>query len=125
MSKSVPQNRPQSPISTHYQTHCITTRIADNLDTVPSDNGAAARGSTGPLAGSKYITMEGGHRVPFIVRWPEVVQAGSRSDQLLCLTDFFASCADILDTKLPSTGAEDSVSFLPALKGEGRAKFRL
>lgn len=104
--------------------------LTDNtLVIFSSDNGCSKAANVPALAqqghqvsaefrGSKADLWEGGHRVPFIVRWPEVVQAGSRSDQLLCLTDFFASCADILDTKLPSTGAEDSVSFLPALKGE-------
>lgn len=67
--------------------------------------------------GWKSDIFEGGHRVPFIVRWPATVKAGTTSDQLICLTDLFATTADILDQKLPDEVAEDSVSILPALDG--------
>lgn len=70
------------------------------------------------LRGSKADLWDGGHRVPFVVRWPKEIEAGSTSDQLICLTDFLATCADVLGTTLPEASAEDSVSFLPALKGE-------
>jgi len=70
------------------------------------------------LRGFKSDLWEGGHRVPFIVRWPPHIQAGTSSDQLICLTDFIATCADITQVTLPENSAEDSVSFLPALKGE-------
>ena len=72
----------------------------------------------GNFRGAKKSLYEGGHRVPFIVRWPAQVEAGSLSDQTVCLTDFFATCADAISAPLPPTAAEDSVSFLPALKGE-------
>ena len=68
--------------------------------------------------GSKADLWDGGHRVPFVVRWPEKVAAGSRSDQLICLTDLFATTADITGVASPTGSAEDSVSFLPALSGE-------
>ena len=68
--------------------------------------------------GTKADVWEGGHRVPFIARWPARVKAGSESAQLLCLTDFFATCAEITGSKVPDTAAEDSVSFLPALTGK-------
>jgi arylsulfatase A-like enzyme len=55
--------------------------------------------------------------VPFVVRWPEKVEAGSSSDQLITLVDFFATVSDITGEKAPDM-AEDSVSFLPALSGE-------
>jgi arylsulfatase A len=70
-----------------------------------------------PLRGHKADIYEGGHRVPFIVRWPGRVKPGTKSDQLLCLTDIFATCADIVGAKLPDDAAEDSVSLLPALLG--------
>ncbi|MEM9018096.1 MAG: arylsulfatase, partial [Verrucomicrobiota bacterium] len=70
------------------------------------------------LRGSKADLWDGGHRIPFLVRWPGKVEAGSTSDQLICLTDLFATVADILETNLPAGGSEDSVSFLPALSGE-------
>ena len=66
--------------------------------------------------GSKADIWDGGHRIPFIVRWPAVVEAGSSSKQLICLTDLMATCADIFKSKLPDTAGEDSYSFLPALK---------
>jgi arylsulfatase A-like enzyme len=68
--------------------------------------------------GSKSDLWDGGHRVPFIVRWPAGVKAGSSSDQLICLTDLMATCADLIGCDLPATAGEDSVSFAPALKGE-------
>jgi arylsulfatase A len=70
------------------------------------------------LRGSKADLWDGGHRVPFVVRWPKVIEAGSTSNQLICLTDLTATCVDILGTKLPANAGEDSVSFLSALSGK-------
>ncbi len=70
------------------------------------------------LRGSKADIWDGGHRIPFIVRWPGKVEAGSSSDQLICLTDLFATTSDILGVAPPESTCEDSVSFLPALHGE-------
>jgi arylsulfatase A-like enzyme len=69
------------------------------------------------LRGKKRDIWEGGHRMPFIVRWPERVAAGSTSDQTICLTDLLATAADIIGEELPANGAEDSFSILPALLG--------
>lgn len=69
------------------------------------------------LRGSKADIWDGGHRIPFIVKWPGKVEPGSTSDQLICLTDLFATTADILNQDLPKGTCEDSVSFLPALSG--------
>lgn len=74
--------------------------------------------------GTKADIFEGGHRVPFLVRWPGRVKAGSTSDQLICLTDLFATCAGILEQKLPAAAAVDSVSILPALIGEATQPLR-
>ena len=68
--------------------------------------------------GNKADIYEGGHRVPFIVRWPKGVKPGTRSDELICLTDLMATCADLVGAPLPKNAGEDSVSFAPALKGE-------
>ena len=73
---------------------------------------------SGPYRGSKADLWEGGHRVPFIVRWPGRIKQGSTCQQSLCLTDLFATVAEILLTNLPDGSAEDSVSFLPALTGQ-------
>jgi len=70
------------------------------------------------LRGSKADIWDGGHRIPFIVRWPGKVKPGSTSDQLICLTDLFATVADILGKQVPSGSCEDSVSFLSALSGK-------
>jgi arylsulfatase A len=67
--------------------------------------------------GFKFDIWEGGHRVPFIARWPGQVKPGSECHQTICLTDLLATCADLLGTKLPDNAGEDSVSILPALKG--------
>ncbi|MBK1855848.1 arylsulfatase [Verrucomicrobiaceae bacterium 5K15] len=76
------------------------------------------------LRGSKADIWDGGHRVPFIARWPGKIKAASTSDQLLCMTDVFATCADLLGKELPADSAEDSVSFLPAFKGEAISSTR-
>ncbi|MCM2369804.1 sulfatase family protein [Aporhodopirellula aestuarii] len=70
------------------------------------------------LRGSKADLWDGGHRVPFILRWPKVVEAGSKTDQLVCQTDFMATCADVIGASVPNGAGEDSVSFKPALVGE-------
>jgi arylsulfatase A-like enzyme len=67
--------------------------------------------------GSKADVWDGGHRVPFLVRWPGKVEPGSSCDQLITLMDFFATVSEITGEKAP-TMAEDSVSFLPALSGQ-------
>ncbi len=70
------------------------------------------------LRGTKADIWEGGHRVPFMVRWPGKVPPGTTSEALVCLTDFFATCADVTGATVPDNVAEDSVSFLPVLRGE-------
>ena len=70
--------------------------------------------------GYKADIWEGGHRVPFLARWPGRVKAGSRSDATICLTDFMATVAEILGVRLPDNAGEDSFSFEPVLLGTGR-----
>jgi len=93
-----------------------------------SDNGAHwpvadrefyGHAANGPWRGQKADIWEGGHRIPFIVRWPGHVLPGSTSDQLLSLTDFMATAAALLETNLPQDAAEDSFDFLPVLTGQG------
>lgn len=67
------------------------------------------------MRGTKADIWEGGHRVPFVVRWPGHIPAGSVSEQLVDLTDILATVADIVDVELPSGAGPDSVSILPAL----------
>ncbi len=74
--------------------------------------------SMGALRGVKRDAWEGGHRVPFIARWPGRVPSGKVSDQFLILTDLMATCAAITGSPLPADAAEDSVNILPALLGD-------
>jgi arylsulfatase A-like enzyme len=73
------------------------------------------------LRGTKADIWDGGHRVPFFVRWPEKVKAGSRCETTICLTDFMATAADIIGAPLPETAAVDSFTFLPDLLGTGKS----
>ncbi len=68
--------------------------------------------------GTKADIWEGGHRVPFIVRWPGHVKAGTKSNQAICITDVMATLADITGYSLNETEGEDSFSFLPVLLNE-------
>jgi arylsulfatase A-like enzyme len=72
---------------------------------------------SGPLRGYKADAWEGGHRVPFLVRWPGVVKPGSVCNQLVQHADLLATCAEIVRANLPATAGEDSVSLLPLLAG--------
>lgn len=70
--------------------------------------------------GRKSDVWEGGHRVPFLVRWPARVEAGTGTAEITCLTDLLATVAAIVGVSLPEGAGEDSVSMLPALLGEAR-----
>ncbi|MEO7653633.1 MAG: arylsulfatase [Bryobacteraceae bacterium] len=67
------------------------------------------------MRGTKADTWEGGHHVPLLARWPGRIKAGAVSDSLVCLTDFVATCADIVHEPLPSDAAEDSFNLMPVL----------
>lgn len=123
------------------ETDAIVGRVLDALEKsgasqntlvfLTSDNGCApyigakdleAMGHfpSGPLRGYKSDAWEGGHRVPFIARWPGVVKPGSTCGQLVQQADIMATLADILGAKLPDNAGEDSFSLLPLLRGEDR-----
>ena len=74
--------------------------------------------SSGGLRGMKGDAWENGHRMPFIVRWPGRVQAGSVSHQTICFTDMLATFASIVDADLPADAGPDSFNILPVLLGE-------
>ena len=78
----------------------------------------------GIFRGHKADIFDGGHRVPFLVRWPATIRAGSHSDELACLTDMMRTFADITGTSLPDEAGEDSVSLLPALCGNVQKPLR-
>lgn len=94
-----------------------------------SDNGCSPAAKMGEMTakghfpsykfrGHKADIFEGGHRVPFIVKWPRRIEAGQVSDTTICTTDFFATCADITSYEIQDTEAEDSYGFLPILENE-------
>lgn len=103
-------------------------RLADNtLLIVTSDNGPetnmydrlqqTGHDSSGLLLGSKRDNWEGGHRVPFLARWPGVIRAESVNSDPFCLVDMLATFADLLHVDLPENQGVDSVTALPLLKG--------
>ncbi|WOH39498.1 arylsulfatase [Thalassotalea fonticola] len=104
--------------------------IADNTMVIfTSDNGTSPAAkldkmqeqghfSSMDYRGLKGSLYEGGHRVPFIVRWPNVVKAGAKTDYHGSLVDMMATAADINGVTLADNAGEDSVSFLPVLQGK-------
>ena len=70
-----------------------------------------------PWRGMKADIWEGGHRVPFIATWPEKIEAGSRSDHLVSLTDIGSSIATLLDIPVEHGSLEDSYDISPLLLG--------
>ncbi len=121
------------------QTDAAVGRVLDALEdngfadgtmvVFTSDNGCSPQAKFDELAkhghdpsyqfrGHKADIFEGGHRVPFVVRWPEVVAAKSSCAEYVCLTDLFATVAAITGGDLPPGAAPDSVSLLAALRGE-------
>jgi len=83
----------------------------------PSDTARFRHDSARGLRGMKADAWEAGHRMPFIVRWPGTVGAGSVCDQTISFTDVLATVADVVGKDLPAGAGPDSFSFLPALKG--------
>nr|WP_299385899.1 arylsulfatase [Allomuricauda sp.] len=106
------------------------TGISDNtLVIFTSDNGCSPAAGikemiemghypNGIYRGHKADIFEGGHRVPFIAKWPARIKAGSTSDETICLNDFMATTAAISGYQLGDNEAEDSYNILPALTGE-------
>ena len=102
----------------------------DTLVIVTSDNGPETtyserlrrfgHASSGGLRGGKRDLYEGGHQVPFIVRWPARIKPESRSAELVSQTDLVATFAELLGQDLGRGEGEDSVSFLSVLQGKER-----
>ena len=103
--------------------------VADNTILIfATDNGCSPEADFEQLAGlghhpsyvfrgHKADIYEGGHRIPLVVRWPNVIHPGSTSKETVCLSDLLATCADIMDAPLPDNAGEDSVSNLPVWQG--------
>ncbi len=106
-----------------------TGAARDTLVVFASDNGsiwldedrvATGHESNGPWRGMKADIYEGGHRVPFLARWPGRIKPGSTSNETACLTGVFATLAQLLGVKPPDNAAEDSFSFSDALQNRPR-----
>ena len=99
---------------------------ANTLVVFTADNGAEryaydrirtfGHRSSGPLRGLKRDLYEGGHRVPFVVKWPGVVQPGTVSDALVSQVDLMATLAAVVGHELPANTAHDSHDLLPVWK---------
>jgi arylsulfatase A-like enzyme len=94
-----------------------------------SDNGCSPMANFDELAtfghdpsyvyrGHKADIYEGGHRVPFIVRWPGKSPQGSVSEEIICTTDLMATVAAIVGDTLADNEGEDSYNLLPAMLGK-------
>ncbi|MEI6865753.1 sulfatase [Flavicella sp.] len=81
-----------------------------------SDNGPAARkGSAKPLSGHKGQTLEGGMRMPAVIRWPNKIKAGTDNDQLLTTMDLLPTFAKLIGAKLPNDRIIDGKDIMPVL----------
>jgi len=84
-----------------------------------SDNGPwLPAGSSFPLSGGKYYTLEGGHRVPAIIRWPEVIPQNQVSDQMVSALDILPTIAAATNTTLTNDRKYDGYNLLPLFKKE-------
>jgi arylsulfatase A-like enzyme len=111
-----------------------TSRLADDTLVIftsdngpvwyPADKERTGHDSAGGWRGMKGSNWEGGHRTPFIVRWPGRVKPGSTSAQTIGFTDVMATLAEAAGTKLADDAGVDSVSFLPALLGQTAGRVR-
>jgi arylsulfatase A-like enzyme len=84
---------------------------------LPEDIAKWGHRANGNWRGQKADIWEGGHRIPLILRWPGSIKPGSRSDQLVCLTDLMATIAALTGTGLLEDSAEDSLDFSSVLLG--------
>lgn len=77
--------------------------------------------STGRCSGWKGGLEEGGHRVPFFVRWPATIKPSEQCSTTIVFNDVLPTLAEMLNVKLDNNTAEDGQSFYKALTGESRS----
>lgn len=82
----------------------------------PKDEQRFGHRSTDVYRGMKGDAWEGGHRMPFIARWPDRIPANTTNDQLITLTDMLATFADLSGPGLPETARTDGHSLHPLLQ---------
>jgi len=78
--------------------------------------------SMGDLRGVKRDAWEGGHRVPWVARWPGKIKPGAVSNEVICQTDLMATLAGMVGHKLPNDAGEDSYDIMPAILGKKLSK---
>jgi arylsulfatase A-like enzyme len=101
-----------------FATNTLLMVTSDNgAHWTPEDIARWGHRANGPWRGQKSDAWEGGHRVPFLARWPGKIPPGTTTDALIGLVDLFATVAEITGAPVPPGQAEDSRSFLPALLG--------
>ena len=110
------------------------TGIDDNtIVFFTSDNGCSPEGNFSVLKkfdhdpsagfrGHKADIYEGGHRVPFIVRWPDGIKAGQQTQAMACLTDIYATVRELSGYSKQDRGGEDSFSLVPAFRGQSQTE---
>jgi arylsulfatase A len=87
---------------------------------LPADVEKFGHAAAGPWRGMKGDAWEGGHRMPFIARWPGKIGAGTTSAETICFTDLLTTCAALSGTKPPAGAGEDSNDLTPILLGQKR-----
>jgi len=85
---------------------------------------AKGHSPNGILRGHKADIFEGGHRVPFMVKWPAKIKPNSKSDKTICTTDLLATCAEIVGVDLADTEGEDSFSMLPLFSNPASKEYK-
>ena len=94
-----------------------------------TDNGCSPQGNfdvlkehghdpSGEFRGHKADLYEGGHRVPFIVRWPKGIKAGQKTDAMACHTDLYPTLEAITGQSRKDIGGEDGYNLVPVFHGE-------
>jgi arylsulfatase A-like enzyme len=96
----------------------VTSDNGGVMDDGYEDVGSLEHKCNGPLKGKKGNLYEGGHRVPFVARWPGHIRAGSECDELMAHLDMAATFSALVDRPLPNDAAPDSFNVLPALLGQ-------
>lgn len=82
-----------------------------------SDNGPTANEYARPYRGTKYVTFEGGHRVPFIFHWPSHVKEPSISNVSINAMDVFPTLSAAIGIPLPKERVYDGENLLPLFEG--------
>ena len=93
--------------------------IAENTIVIfSSDNGPIKPQYAAPYRGTKYVSFEGGHRVPFIFHWPAKIKQGVQSKTPIVAMDLFPTLSEIIGAPLPADRTLDGVSLMPLLEGK-------